>query len=196
MTQLLPITTQASPYWDSLVRIYRASFPIDEQRPVESIARLITEEPRYTMYAIINEDEDENTRHYTLNTKPYTLNPKQTLGLLTTWHFDEFIYIEHFAIDPELRSQGYGSKAMSTFIKQQGKPIVLEAEPPTDDNTHRRIRFYERHGFTLYDFPYLQPAYTEASQPVELRLMGTLDIHSTPLSHVSDMLHRKVYGEK
>ena len=206
MVTLIPITTQASPYWDSLVRIYRASFPIDEQRPVESIARLITEEPRYTMYAIVDDNDnydDNKNRHpegilstklYTLNTKPYTLNPKQTLGLLTTWEFADFIYIEHFAIDPEVRSRGYGSTTLSTFIKKYGKPIVLEAEPPTDDITHRRIRFYERQGLTLYDFPYLQPAYTEASQPVELRLMGTLDIHATPLPHVSNTLHREVYG--
>ena len=185
MTQLLPITTQASPYWDSLVSIYRESFPIDEQRPVESIARLITEEPRYTMYAIINEDED--TKHYTLNTK-------QALGLLTTWEFADFIYIEHFAINPELRSQGYGSKAISTLIKQKEKPIILEAEPPTDELTRRRIHFYERQGITLYDFPYLQPAYTEASQPVELRLMGTLDTNATTLTDVSNTLHREVYG--
>ena len=193
MVTLLPITTQAIPYWDSLVSIYRESFPIDEQRPVESIARLIAEEPRYTMYAIVDDNEEENEDE---NSKHNTLNTKQPIGLLTTWFFDEFIYIEHFAIDPELRSQGYGSKAMSTFIKQQGKPIVLEAEPPTDELTRRRIRFYERQGLTLYDFPYLQPAYTEASQPVELRLMGTLDIHATLLPHVSVTLHREVYGEK
>ena len=190
MIKLHQIKNQASPYWDSLVRIYRTSFPIDEQRPVESIIRLIAEEPRYTMYAIINENGHPAG---TLNTKPYTLNPKQALGLLTTWEFTDFIYIEHFAIDPEVRSRGYGSEALKALIKEQSKPIILEAEPPTDDITRRRIRFYERQGLTLYNFPYLQPAYTEASQPVELRLMGTLDTEDTPLTHVSNTLHREVY---
>lgn len=182
--RLHPIKNQASPYWDSLVRVYQTSFPIDEQRPIESIAHLLTEEPRYTMQAIID-DENENLWH--------PLNAKQTLGLLTTWEFDDFIYIEHFAIDPTLRSQGYGSEALKAFIHEHGKPIVLEVEPPTDSLSIRRIKFYERIGLTLYDFPYMQPAYTEDSNPVELRLMGTLDTNATPLTLVSDTLHREVY---
>ena len=196
MPHLHPITNQASPYWDSLVRVYLQSFPIDEQRPIESIAHLLTEEPRYTMYAIIDDENEDLWSKYThpLNAKPYTLNTKQTLGLLTTWHFEEFIYIEHFAIDPTLRSQGYGSEALKAFIHEHGKPLVLEAEPPTDAFSIRRIRFYERIGLTLYDFPYMQPAYTEDSHPVELRLMGTLDTETTPLPLVSQILHREVYG--
>ena len=204
MIQLLPITTQASPYWDSLVRIYHDSFPIDEQRPVESIARLIVEEPRYTLYAIVNAigswplaiggSPDSSNSFENENRQKPTANSQNPIGLLTTWHFDEFTYIEHFAINTELRSQGYGSKAISTLIKQKENPIVLEAEPPTDELTRRRIRFYERQGLTLYDFHYLQPAYTEASQPVELRLMGTLDTNATTLTDVSNTLHREVYG--
>ena len=119
---------------------------------------------------------------------------QRPLGLLTTWHFEEFIYIEHFAIDPNLRSQGYGTEALNTFIQEQDKPIILEAEPPTDDITRRRVGFYERCGLTLYDFPYIQPAYTPESNPVELRLMGTLDTNDTPLTLVSKILHREVYG--
>ena len=122
------------------------------------------------------------------------LSTQHPLGLLTTWHFEKFIYIEHFAIDPNLRSQGYGTEAINTFIQEQDKPIILEAEPPTDDITRRRIRFYERCGLTLYDFPYIQPAYTPESNPVELRLMGTLDTNDTPLTLVSKILHREVYG--
>lgn len=196
MPHLHSIKNQASPYWDSLVRIYRESFPIDEQRPIESIAHLLNEEPRYTMHAIIDDENEDLWSKYThfLNAKPYTLNTKQPLGLLTTWHFEEFIYIEHFAIDPTLRSQGYGSEALKAFIHEHGKPLVLEAEPPTDALSIRRIKFYERIGLTLYDFPYMQPAYTEDSHPVELRLMGTLDTNATPLPLVSQILHREVYG--
>ena len=237
--RLHPIKSQASPYWDSLVRVYLQSFPRDEQRPIESIAHLLTEEPRYTMQAIINDNyaaelqavgqkptakvcanrtqnqarlnyaevqpklnnEVVNSQRPIANSqkpkansqKPIANSPK-LLGLLTTWHFEEFIYIEHFAIDPTLRSQGYGSEALKAFIHEHGKPIVLEAEPPTDAFSIRRIRFYERIGLTLYDFPYMQPAYTEDSHPVELRLMGTLDTETTPLPLVSQILHREVYG--
>lgn len=193
MLHLHPIKNQASPYWDSLVRIYLQSFPIDEQRPVESIARLLNEEPRYTMYAIV--DDNYAAELQTQSQQPIANSPK-ALGLLTTWEFNDFIYIEHIAIDPTLRSQGYGSEALKAFIHEHGKPIVLEAEPPTDEMTRRRIRFYERIGLTLYDYPYIQPAYTEESLPVELRLMGTIDTENIPLDKVSDTLHREVYGCK
>ena len=212
MLHLHPIKNQASPYWDSLVRVYRESFPIDEQRPIESIARLLNEEPRYTMYAIIGDNYAAelqansqqpiansqqpiaNSQQPKANSQAPIANSQKLLGLLTTWHFEDFIYIEHFAIDPTLRSQGYGSEALKAFIHEHGKPIVLEAEPPTDALSIRRIRFYERIGLTLYDFPYMQPAYTEDSHPVELRLMGTLDTETTPLPLVSQILHREVYG--
>ena len=95
---------------------------------------------------------------------------------------------------PPCAHRGYGSEALKAFIHEHGKPLVLEAEPPTDALSIRRIKFYERTGLTLYDFPYMQPAYTEDSNPVELRLMGTLDTEATPLTLVSDILQREVYG--
>ena len=171
---LQQVTSQASPYWDSLVRIYLLSFPVDEQRPVESILRLLAEEPRYTLYAVIDD-----------NTKP--------IGLLTTWTFETFTYIEHFALSPEVRGQGHGSEALKMLIAQNPRPLILEAEPPTDELTRRRIRFYERSGLTLYDYPYVQPAYTADSQPVPLCLMGTLDTQGATLDQVSRTLHREVY---
>ena len=254
MLHLHLIKSQASPYWDSLVRVYHTSFPIDEQRPIESIAHLIEHDERFVAYAIIDEDENYDECHFehseksrkvraelngiatkvscagSLTSAPSgvdlkvryaqddtqsayeneNLPPKDEtqlstfisqlstqhhpLGLLTTWHFEEFIYIEHFAIAPTLRSQGYGAEALRTFIYEHGKPIILEAEPPTDALSIRRIGFYERSGLTLYDFPYIQPAYTPDSNPVELCLMGTLDTNATPLTLVSRTLHREVYG--
>ena len=191
MIKIHQIKSQASPYWDSLVRIYHTSFPIDEQRPIESIANLIEHDDRFVAYAIVNENDAAELQ--AKNQEPRAMS-QRPIGLLTTWHFEAFIYIEHFAIASTLRSQGYGSEALKTLITTQGKPIVLEAEPPTDDTTRRRIRFYERSGLTLYDFPYIQPAYTPTSNPVELRLMGTINTKITPLTLVSATLHREVYG--
>ena len=191
--RLHQIKSQASPYWDSLVRVYLQSFPLDEQRPIASITHLIEHDERFVAYAIVDEDEDDAAELQAKSQEPRAMS-QRPLGLLTTWHFEEFIYIEHFAIDPDLRSRGYGAEALKTFIAQQQCPIVLEAEPPTDELSTRRIRFYERCGLTLYDFPYIQPAYTPESNPVELRLMGTLNTDDTPLALVSKILHREVYG--
>lgn len=175
MIKLHQITNQASTYWDSLVSVYLEAFPIDEQRPIEDIARLIAHDQRFVAYALAD-------------------TAGGFIGMLTTWHFEKFVYIEHFAIDPTLRSRGYGGEAVQAFIRAQSKPIILEAEPPTDELTCRRIRFYERCGLALYDFPYTQPAYTPESKPVTLCLMGTLDTKTTPLTHVSHVLHHEVYG--
>ena len=191
--RLHQIKSQASPYWDSLVRVYLQSFPLDEQRPIASIAHLIEHDDRFLAYAVVDDNDDDAAELQAKSQEPRAMS-QRPLGLLTTWHFEEFIYIEHFAIDPTLRSQGYGSEALKAFIHEHGKPIVLEAEPPTDALSIRRIKFYERIGLTLYDFPYMQPAYTEDSHPVELRLMGTLDTDNTPLTLVSKTLHREVYG--
>lgn len=177
MIQLHHIKNQASPYWDSLALVYHASFPIDEQRPIESIAHLIEHDERFITYALT-----DTTSNF--------------IGLLTTWDFEEFIYIEHFAITPTLRSKGYGTEALKTLISKHNKPIILEAEPPTDEQSIRRIHFYERLGLSLYDFPYIQPAYTPENRPVKLCLMGTIDTATTSLTHVSETLHREVYGIK
>ena len=195
MIHLHPIHSQASPYWDSLVSIYHTSFPLDEQRPIESIAHLIEHDARFAAYAIINGDKNENENENGDNPQLSSfISPLSSfIGLLTTWHFEKFIYIEHFAIAPALRSLGYGTEALLTFIKRQNRPIILEAEPPTDELSTSRVRFYQRCGLTLYEYPYIQPAYTPPSHPVELRLMGTLDTLATPLAHVSDTLHREVY---
>ena len=76
MLHLHQIKSQASPYWCSLVHVYHTSFPIDEQRPIEDIARLMEHDERFVAYALTDEQN-------------------LFIGLLTTWHFDKFVYIEH-----------------------------------------------------------------------------------------------------
>ena len=175
MIHLHTIESQASPYWDSLALVYHDSFPIDEQRPIEDIARLIEHDQRFVAYALTDASDT-------------------FIGMLTTWHFSQFIYIEHFAIAPTLRSQGYGSKVLQTYLSTQHKPIILEAEPPTDAIARRRIQFYQRCGLTLYEYPYIQPAYTPERRPIQLHLMGTIDTKAIPLALISTTLHREVYG--
>ena len=165
----------ASPFWEPFVATYTQSFPIDEQRPTHDIARLMSDDSRFTAYAIIDAVNE------------------QFLGLLTTWHFGDFIYIEHFALSPQYRSRGYGSVALRRFIQEHSCPVILEAEPPTDALTRRRVQFYERNGLTLYEHDYIQPPYTPERQPVPLRLMGTLP-STMSLADVALCLHREVYG--
>lgn len=161
-------------HWSCFVDTYTSSFPLDEQRPTASIAQLLTSEERFTAMVLL----DDASHH---------------MGILTTWQFSTFIYIEHFALAPHMRSKGFGTLALQTFIQHNTLPIILEVEPPTDALTQRRVNFYERCGLRLYDYPYIQPPYTPELSEVPLRLMGTLP-QETPLTTVAELLHREVYG--
>ena len=44
-------------------------------------------------------------------------------------------------------------------------------EPPETELTRRRIGFYERNGFVLNDYDYVQPSLGEGKDPVPLRIM-------------------------
>ncbi len=117
------------------------------------------------------------------------------VGLITYWQFDDFYYIEHFAIDPTLRNGGYGKRALESIEQLLNKPIVLEVEAPTDELSTRRIGFYRRLGFTLCEHPYLQPPYRpgDGELPMFLMTYGDIDMNKE-FERVRDAIHREVYG--
>ncbi len=165
----------ADEHWHAFKAIYQQSFPVDEQRPIDDIVRLMNEEVRYTVMALV---DDCN----------------QCIGILTTWGFYTYMYIEHFAIAPAQRAKGYGTIMLCNYMDSLSIPIVLEVEPPTDNVSQRRIAFYERCGLKLYDYHYIQPAYSSDRSPVTLRLMGTLVQPNLP--QIAHTLHSEVYGIK
>jgi ribosomal protein S18 acetylase RimI-like enzyme len=165
------------PYWAAIMNIYKKSFPIEEQRPTESMERLLAEENRYRISALLNEESEP-------------------IGLLTSWNLGTFTYIEHFAIAPAFRSQGYGTWALKAFIHSLSSPMVLEVEPPIDDTTQQRIQFYQRNGLILYEYNYFQPPYTAEQEGVVLRLMGSIPENKDFVTNVSYLLHKEVYGVK
>ena len=83
---------------------------------------------------------------------------------------------------------------MKAFIDTQSLPIILEAEPPTDNIAIRRIGFYERNGFMLYGYDYYQPPYAADRQGIALRLMGNIPEDEARPDKIARTLHREVYG--
>lgn len=115
-------------------------------------------------------------------------------GFLTLWNLGEAVYVEHFAIEPELRGCGIGSRALREVIAATDRPIVLEVEPAhRGDEARRRIAFYESNGLIGFsDVPYIQPSYGPGLPDVELMLMATSpDVNPVSLT---GSLHAKVYG--
>lgn len=162
--------------FSELFSILEYSFPEDERRDFS--------------------DQFEKSKCQEFCTMTLSENGK-VLGFLNFWELSDFVYLEHFAVDKNLRGKGLGSELIRQLCGIcTGKTIVLEAEPPElNEFSARRIEFYRRLGFHTNPFPYKQPPYRAGGEPVELVIMS----RPQPLSE-SDFtekireIYRKVYG--
>ena len=84
--------------------LYEKSFPIYERRTLDTHIKALDDENFYCTYITEN-----NT----------------FIGILFYWKLEEFIYIEHFAIDESLRGKGYGSKVLKEFSSIERNLIYL-----------------------------------------------------------------------
>lgn len=119
------------------LELYRISFPIHEQREMRSQEEIL-EDKEYRFNLIYDGDT--------------------FAGLLLCWEAENFIYIEHLCILPEMRNKQYGQKALE-FLKHEGKNIILEIDPPVDAISIRRKEFYERNGFIENSYSHIHPPY-------------------------------------
>lgn len=155
--------------------IYEEAFPIDERRDFKQLTDIF--------------DLNKN-----IGIEPITENDR-IIGFIIYWIFDSFVYIEHFAVDKEKRGNGIGTEILKRFIAKTDRPIVLEAELPTDKISTDRITFYQRLGFELHNYKYIQPAYDADRNPIELCLMSHSMTSNIPdLDTVRDTLYQYVYG--
>lgn len=160
---------------DRMRKLYNDAFPEEERRPQADLDSKISD-GKITLWLLHADDAD--------------------LGFLTVHELPSGVnYVEHFAVDSSLRGAGIGSAALSLFAAMEPGPIVLEAEPAgTNPMASRRIGFYRRQGFDLWeDYPYKQPPYSPGMPEVELRLMTRgipvdFDIHS-----LATEIRREVY---
>lgn len=161
---------------DQMKALYIGSFPPDERRP----------------WADICANGYPRVFDVCLDNRP--------VGMLTYWQFDEAthgldaVYIEHFAINPELRGKNIGARALEE-LKKRFAPmaIVLEAEhPDAGAMAVRRLGFYHRNGFQTVDTDYVQPPYSAALSPVPLYLLSTHG--DTDAAALTRALHRFVYN--
>ena len=81
-----------------------------------------------------------------------SLDTPKPIGIISIWYFEDYIYIEHFAIDENERFKGKGKEIIKTLIDSIKMPIIIEVEPPLDEMTKKRVRFYEGLDFELLDY--------------------------------------------
>ncbi len=86
----------------------------------------------------------------------------ESVGLIVFWVFESFLFVEHIAINKEIRSKGYGSKTIELIKTKYNLPIILEAESPETEMQKKRIKFYENLGFKVNSYDYTQPSYHNA----------------------------------
>ena len=177
MISIVPITTADEQMYSYVEKLIVASFPSDEYRALDQL-RAFTDAPNAFTNHVVKEDD-------------------RMIGLFTSWDFDDFVYVEHFATDPEVRNGGYGKKIMEAFCNQCSKPIVLEVEEPEEEMAKRRVGFYERLGYKLWGANYEQPPYKEGDHFLPMRIMayGALECERD-YDRVKEMLYKYVYGVK
>lgn len=119
------------------------------------------------------------------------LNDLQYIGYLIVWELTEFVFIEHFEIFSEFRSQKFGTDVIKDLFRDYSK-IILEAEPETlDKDAKRRIEFYRRNGFFVIDENYIQPPYEKEKNPINLWLLA--NYQPEKLDRIREEIYDVVY---
>ena len=118
-------------------------------------------------------------------------------AMMAWWDFDDFVFFEHFAVDPACRNGGIGGQMLDALLSRIPKLACLEAELPETELAARRIGFYERHGVTVNaDYSYFQPALAPGGSPLPMHLLTTGGAcTSAELRAIETLLHTRVYGQ-
>lgn len=166
-----------SPHKDFAKRIYIDSFPNIERRDFSEIENTIYLNLRIFDFKVVSENN-------------------LLIGILGIWNFENFLYIEHLAIEKSLRGRSYGKILINIIKNHFPKPIIIEVEPPREELSIRRIRFYNQLGFILLNEPYSQPPYRGKNPFIELRLMvySNNKIQDLDIKTIINKIHKKVYN--
>ena len=159
--------------FDSVYSIMEKSFPRDEHRPCEEQKALLDNE-RYNIRVATDDGK--------------------VVAFIAYWKLEDLLYIEHFATDPECRGRGIGAMILSDICRENNGTVCLEVEPPESEITRRRIGFYERNGFHLNEYPYIQPPISKGCEPVPLMIMTYKNkIDRSEFENIRDLLYKEVY---
>ncbi|MFL9483096.1 GNAT family N-acetyltransferase [Chitinophagaceae bacterium LWZ2-11] len=170
MLHILPATSQTLPF---IKELYEQSFPIHERR-LWSAMLSISDEPEMNLNVIKDADD--------------------LIGFVIWWQIEEWLYIEHIAIDPLQRGKQYGSKIIELLIEKSANKLILEVEPPHDSISLKRIKFYERLNLAVIPFPYKQPPYRRGEDSLPMLLMSTPQIvNKEEFIKLSTAIKERVY---
>lgn len=170
--RLFPVSAHY-PYLTSIRTWYEASFPPDERRPFGQVVQLLAC-PDMHLCGLVDGDD--------------------LVGFVVYWRWPEMLFVEHIAVDPDRRGRQYGQQAISQLLRLESPYHVLEVELPQDGTSQRRVRFYERLGFSAAPFSYAQPPYQAGSPAIPMHLMASPAIPDQQTFHIlSQLIRERVY---
>lgn len=138
------------------MELYKTSFPFHEQRK-SSLQSEIMENEEYQFNLIYDKDK--------------------FVGIILCWETENFIYVEHFCIFPEMRNNRYGQRTLE-LLNKRGKTVILEIDPPIDDISIKRKTFYERVKYKANDYEHIHPPYQDKFSGHHLVVMSYPEVLS------------------
>ncbi|MCK5283521.1 MAG: GNAT family N-acetyltransferase [Nanoarchaeota archaeon] len=171
--ELKKITSKSTDFdeaWD----IIESSFPEDEKRSLLQ-QKEVFKKHNYSFIAVY----DNNL-----------------VGIITVWHLDDFVFVEHFAVKEELRNRGYGIRILKELEKRYAK-FIGEMEFPETEIQKKRAVLYQKAGLILNPYPYKQPPYGKDKNPVNCLIISyPEEIDETKFNSIRKLIHKEVYGLK
>lgn len=166
------ITSHSNEYVPFIRHLYQTAFPENERRPFEQLPL------------------ESDTTH--LQLLLFRDSGEVPVGFAIVWNFGDCCFIEHLAIAEEHRSKGYGGQIVQQLLSPD-YPCLLEVEPPHDEISEKRVRFYKRMGFSTSQLPYQQPPYHKGLLPVPMILMCCPAVALEKTRALVNQIHREVY---
>ncbi|WP_294153449.1 GNAT family N-acetyltransferase [uncultured Clostridium sp.] len=158
----------------SLYKVIENSFPSIERRNYEEQKKLFDDE----LYNVIGyKDADDRVGAF-----------------LAFWKFEDFNFIEHFAVDYKLRGNGMGTELFNRYLSSDDKMTILEVELPKDEISEKRIKYYEKMGMILNDYEYMQPPLQKGKPLLPLMVMSYKnELKSHEFKKIKEQIYKTVY---
>lgn len=175
MITIQRIRTTHVEYYDFVEQLLTSAFPKEEHRELD----------------LQREHTDNNASFY----NNIIFHNDIPVGFIAYWDFNDFYYIEHFAITPGQRDKGYGHKVLTYIDEKLRRPIVLEVEVPVTELSIRRVSFYERLGYKLWEKQYQQPPYRKGGNYIPMYIMARGNLNcEKDFGRIKQRLYKDVYG--
>ena len=159
--------------------LFEDAFPEEERPPFSTLKH--RDSARFHFLVASNGDGDEQG---------------DPIGILSYWTFDDFVYVEHFAIDEDLRDQGLGKVVFLNFLSQQTQQVLFEVELPHDETSEHRIEFYASMGLFQNSQPYEQPSYHGNNSRIPMLIMSKYELDDEEFEEMRRIIYENVYGVK